>query len=1538
MSVRKKISVLLLSLIFIVNMFSVLNNLQYANLNVGKKTISDSQNILRSEGHDYNYWYNYTLHKLNDTGTLTGVLTPFQSKILENVTLTYVLREENYFTTPFYNRFEYWEAWIWDNLIPIYWGNITYNFFQSYASHCEKDSLMKVIQIYWALMINNLTIPVADELLYHLPIPEPDPFITVFNPQVSFDSKIEGSFQIYAPFGVFLYSLSYGIGTFQTRTSPPYPEVETNYYELEFYSYDWEWPGVTRNPTFTYSVESPGYIGTYEVRVWYVRWWYWGFHEAGHGFSDPVEVVNFTVDDDDQAAPLEKLSPITTGVIPKTYNGDYEFVIRFDDQSGWKGFIQLQYDCLDMSDSPIYEFDLGDHPLGEGTLTLKIPKNEGHPYDWGNWIDSTKTVVKYRYRAVDNDNDNSHLLSSYNPYYDWWMGTDPRGTDKSGTSWSDWEIAGTIWSEPGADIVTITQQIVANIADQWVWMASDIRDDGIYMNQPFTVNFQVTNPMPEVMNVKNGTITIESTDFISGNSLITSFWSSPQIIPGGISLSEPLNNILNYALFTTSSANLIITISFYYQIATALYSQMSITENYIICRPDEPTFAFKGFEGPKNSPTDDSFIYKTKNDELSTIWVVFKVENPARIPIRISQVLDFESTWYTLDQDPELGEGWWRLIDIQGDEDNPVITTVNPGESEIRVRLDVLSAIFFADLPSWSAALSILSGTIIGFSILNAITATQVVIEEYVFPYYKYAKPIQQSGALAALYKVISIIIATVESYLLATHFLLPKDVNRAYKFQSIIQWEYQVADGDNFIDHQDVGYSDNIIEDLPEILKLKPSMKQINQYEIGIVLRCLSIALTWTSIALGLTGILDWLGIIFAFSALATSIAASLLWMKANDPLVLDSNYNQTVEPTYRNITYPTPENNLENSIYEVSETVRYLEGDSEALNISLSRRAAAIEAGDNENIIKQDEAIYNYSSRVAQGYEKLGEDTVRFNTEYNNAVKEENITQIENYIQEGIHEDERGNLTQYGLNDTEIERLDNYTQFISQNHSISLLRSAFYNTSIIFNTYLTSFYASIQEESESYDQLAQEILNESIILKNTTQNKLITTTDSDTLEQLGLLTIQANDKLSENSWTAAIDLAKDLKKLALSTIEKTLNQTYFFYVEEANRIITIAEEKMKIAIIPMQEEIALKAGIPETMDLIILSTGAPSGSYKLLSNSSWVQPWIQDVDVVEWDSTMVSLTLQLIESFDVEPGKYPINLTLYLEGTDTKKTIIITVIIVSTKVENMMNYIFYEIADLRNEVDKRVCFLFDWMIIDQLDTSKCFLDDALEAYHDNATPKSVVLDKLAKANIELSDVITIILDWIGFISEADGDFISMYLHRIRDHITLTMGATVGTEEAMLVAQIETEIKQLADQIFTEYSLSISFSIDLKLWAASENLDLALIWMALGCGDIAEMHLLLSIHELACAKCVINSFTEEGRIPEDKADEYNLIIDEFIAGLEPLYTHYTHEGGCGWGDMHTHQGTEENNDLGNTDSTGTGSETVVPNTEMPTH
>ncbi len=224
-------------------------------------------------------------------------------------------------------------------------------------------------------------------------------------------------------------------------------------------------------------------------------------------------------------------------------------------------------------------------------------------------------------------------------------------------------------------------------------------------------------------------------------------------------------------------------------------------------------------------------------------------------------------------------------------------------------------------------------------------------------------------------------------------------------------------------------------------------------------------------------------------------------------------------------------------------------------------------------------------------------------------------------------------------------------------------------------------------------------------------------------------------------------------------------------------------------------------------------------------------------------------------------------------------------------TSVEDMSNYILYEIPILKDDVDQRVNCPFNRMIINQLERAEILIQDALSSYLDDSIVKSIILDKLAKAHVELSDVITTILDWLTIISPEDSDYILDSLHEIRDHITLTMGAIVGTDEAVEISIVETKIEQLADQIFDDYCLSVSIPIDIYLWCAGENLDSTLIWLATNYTCLAEQHINFAEFKLEKAKYKTNNLQERGRISDEEAQKILIKIDILIQEIINIRT-----------------------------------------------
>ena len=93
--------------------------------------------------------------------------------------------------------------------------------------------------------------------------------------------------------------------------------------------------------------------------------------------------------------------------------------------------------------------------------------------------------------------------------------------------------------------------------------------------------------------------------------------------------------------------------------------------------------------------------------------------------------------------------------------------------------------------------------------------------------------------------------------------------------------------------------------------------------------------------------------------------------------------------------------------------------------------------------------------------------------------------------------------------------------------------------------------------------------------------------------------------------------------------------------------------------------------------------------------------------------------------------------------------------------------------------------------------------IESALDSFILGYDPKSVILNKLAKANLDMSNFFTYMFNNFGNIENTTASYIINELHKIRDHITITMGAIVGTEYAIDTANIIIEIDKLADDIF---------------------------------------------------------------------------------------------------------------------------------------
>ncbi len=1190
--------------------------------------------------------------------------------------------------------------------------------------------------------------------------------------------------------------------------------------------------------------------------------------------------------------------------------------------------------------------------------------------------------------------------------------------------------------------------------DTWYWDDRSIALEPalgvMYVGSELTTTVQIANAWDWDIEITSASVSLTCDEFENGPAPLDVFSGAAATIGGLRNPQESVTFQINREHFNPRTWDnwvttpIVVVFEFSGTDSQTGTSFGPIADQYeiTVSKPPEPRIEFLGF-------VDDEFgefepTYKP-DGQLNSFFAQVKIINFAYVPLHFC--LDFE-----YEQTPPYNNE--KLIQKLAITDYPVsgYDTLQPhntpGDRMIcNLPLDVtpLGGHFFVQ--GFEIIDVLLGGLDLGGNVLD-------LVAEIIQKFGQAAELVEWLSNTAKVFAWASIIWSGIEMAVAGVTSAL--DTVRPYKFTVEVQGEYEIRSGVN-IDYVEFHSIPNVIS-VPgtEPLVLKPAQWQWNRFTGGMVSKGVALAASITSQCFGqfsLIGLIAW----------AVSIVADLtggaLWDAANGDIVPDPNYEEVVTPIWPNLTHPEPTNTFEYALYKLYNDTYNYKAIYDAYNTTLSRRKGAIDAGDNESIVLQDKALINYTTIATDHLEELDEDLAIFTNEFEKVGPEveENISQFITEVSEGgLPEDIRENLNESGLSDSQIDELDLYIKNRTRNE---LGYTGANNTIFDFIGNLSKLSQGLDNQTKEFNKLKETVIEESVIIETTDLGEEITTADEETLSELENLKSTSYTLAVEGNWASAYSKAKSLKDLALETISTTRNTTYQSYIEDAKVVIDEYEEMVKIKLITYQDLISVRPGDDEEIEIIILSTGSPTGTYTLSSSSSWILPQSVEFEVQQFDSSSIILKVGETIPPTTSPGTYPIELLLQKEGIDIQKlktleiripafseialsidqtnievnpgevgtyqlqiqnagnipntldlefvaidigsefeaepsaidtswvflepqNVVLTPgqieditleieippdwqgmestsyrfkiraisqeipdqteeleasLTVHACVENMFSYVSYEIADLEDEVDERVSILFDWLILGQLNRAESILVDALTAYEDDLVSKSVVLDKLAKLNIELSDIITIILDWIGFISEVDGDFISNYLHKIRDHITLIMGATIGTNEAIEIAQIETEIEQLADKIFDDYQLSVSLPIDVLLWVASENLDWVLFWMAEGCYDLAENFVILSISELDCTKSTINQFKDNMDIPEEDAELLIQTIEILISKLTIYHSHLSQEGAAG-GAIPTHQGTNEGDGVGGENSSETGGQTENPIIEIPSH
>jgi len=205
----------------------------------------------------------------------------------------------------------------------------------------------------------------------------------------------------------------------------------------------------------------------------------------------------------------------------------------------------------------------------------------------------------------------------------------------------------------------------------------------------------------------------------------------------------------------------------------------------------------------------------------------------------------------------------------------------------------------------------------------------------------------------------------------------------------------------------------------------------------------------------------------------------------------------------------------------------------------------------------------------------------------------------------------------------------------------------------------------------------------------------------------------------------------------------------------------------------------------------------------------------------------------------------------------------------------------IISKIGALQVEINKTLNGTFKNLVYCQLNKSLMHLNDSIKEYEKENYFNAVILDKLAKINLLMSEIFV----WIGeFTCQIDDEF-SKYvissLNSIRNCITTVMGKIIDTPSSIEIAQIEINISNIADDLYDYSSTSLidAILINVNLWQCANSLDLTLINLIDGNLDETSDCIQQARNGLKRAICMISLLNWIGSITNEDAQTLKGLI-----------------------------------------------------------
>ncbi len=617
-------------------------------------------------------WYDYVVNLYNGSGVLRIPFTPEQNEIIENITATYILREQGEYLDSSKYDFSYWQKWWIENVIRLFYRDLyTSGEFINGLKEMNELALitMNLMNLSYTIEQSEQKYEENMQSIYHLTYD----YLTYTDSQFKLRVKVamDDIFTVwwltYARAGVSDNPPSTEGST--SNDQALYDQIYASYIHDFYVAYLGNDPALGGKGGLYYCV----WIETTNFNEWIDSDYLQGYVNLTYifvlwtcFFSQGWDMIWFSQSyvDDDSEVPVLNATRYDEYITMAT-DGDYNISIAYEDFSGWTGSIKYIFENDTFTSDPFEEFHFGStYTSGLSELIFGIPEEI--------WKEYPSCTIMFKVNATDNDMD--------------------RSNDRRTSEWTDWITAGRIVDDVMGTIHNVYTYIKTSSGWELRPLLPVYKD--IYVNDKNFFHLSIANPLNEQIKITNAILlfscpkfaltwqTLFPEDYIMEEQTLKTFKVEKYFLRPDFTDVD----------FTRLEIN--VTFRFTY-IKSEIEIRFETSENFTIIKPPKPTVVFDNYYGDKEH---GYFIYKTGYGQGAVITAKFRVTNHARIPVDFYHKILAESCFI-------LSSGKFSPVvqsQILTDIDDDKSYIVEPGETkEVSFPMFVKTEYFLEGLESW---------------------------------------------------------------------------------------------------------------------------------------------------------------------------------------------------------------------------------------------------------------------------------------------------------------------------------------------------------------------------------------------------------------------------------------------------------------------------------------------------------------------------------------------------------------------------------------------------------------------------------------------------------------------------------------------------------------------------------------------------------------------------------------------------------------------------------------------------------------------